>query len=101
MEHLFHLCSPEEWSAPPVGSRKKQDERHPKEAFLSAFIYDYFWGPSGSCTGPSTWRKRPAPASRTPWPSLFSTKLCESLLGFQAVENTQGTDYWLDLSLSF
>ena len=36
-----------------------------------------------------------------PPPSLFSTKLCESLLGFQAVENTQGTDYWLDLSLSF
>ena len=32
---------------------------------------------------------------------LFSTQLCESLSVFQAVENTWGTDYWLDLSLSF
>ena len=56
-----------------------QDERHPKEAFLSAFIYDYFWGPSGSCTGPSTWRKRLAPASRTPWwPSWCSS--CRDIL---------------------
>ena len=34
-------------------------------------------------------------------PLFFSTKLCESLWIFQAVKNTQGTDYWLDLSLSF
>ena len=34
-------------------------------------------------------------------PLFFSTELCESLWIFQAVKNTQGTDYWLDLSLSF
>ena len=34
-------------------------------------------------------------------PFLFSTQLCASVCVFQAVENTQGTDCWLDLSLSF
>ena len=34
-------------------------------------------------------------------PLLFSTQLCESLCVFRTVENTWGTDYWLDLSLSF
>ena len=34
-------------------------------------------------------------------PLLFSTQLCESLRVFWMVDNTQETDYWLDLSLSF
>ena len=34
-------------------------------------------------------------------PLLFSIQLCESLWVFQAVENTWGIYYWLDLSLSF
>ena len=40
-------------------------------------------------------------ASISSIPLLFSTQLCESLCVFLAVENTWGTDYWLDLSLSF
>ena len=40
-------------------------------------------------------------ASISSLPLLFSTQLCESLCVFWAVENTLGTDYWLDLSLSF
>ena len=40
-------------------------------------------------------------ASISSLPLLFSIQLCESLCVFWAVENTQGTDYWLDLSLSF
>ena len=40
-------------------------------------------------------------ASISSLPLFFSTQLGESLCVFQAVENTQGTDYWLDLSLSF